>query len=148
MPALAENRRARFDYEIVATYMAGIELKGFEVKAVKSGKMGIAGTFVVPQENELYLLNADIPPYQPNNTPEGYDQKRSRRLLLNKKEINEIKAKIKGDRLTIVPIKVYTKRGFIKIEIALVRGKKKYDKRDTIKKRDTKREMDRSLRKN
>jgi SsrA-binding protein len=145
MEAYGENRKVRFDYEILSAYEAGIELKGFEVKAVKSGQMHLTGAFVVPKGKEFFLLNADIPPYQPLNTPQGYDQKRSRRLLLNSKEIAEISNKLKSDKLTIVPLKVYNKRGLVKLEIALARPKKKYDKRETIKKRETNREIERTL---
>ncbi len=145
MQIYAENRKARFDYEILHAYEAGIELKGFEVKAIKSGKVNLAGSFVVPKGEEFFLLNADIPPYQPLNTPEGYDSKRSRRLLLTHKEIGELLNKVSGEKLTIVPLKVYNKRGLLKLEIALARPKKKYDKRESIKRRETDREIERTL---
>jgi SsrA-binding protein len=145
MEPYGENRKARFDYQIIHAYEAGIELKGFEVKAIKSGHVNLAGSFVVPKGEELFLLNADIPPYQPLNTPEGYEQKRSRRLLITKKEIKEILTKMKGDKLTIVPLKVYNKKGLLKLEIALAKPKKTYDKREAIKKRETKREIERTL---
>ena len=145
MESLAENKKARFDYQILHAYEAGIELKGFEVKAIKSGRINLSGSFVVPKGEELFLLNADIPPYQPLNTPKEYDQKRSRRLLMTKKEIKEILGKAKNDRLTIVPLKVYNKRGLVKIEVALAKPKKSYDKRETTRKRESEREIERTL---
>jgi SsrA-binding protein len=145
MDFFAENKRAKFDYQILHAYEAGIELKGFEVKAVKSGHINLAGSFVVPKGEELFLLNADIPPYQPMNTPEGYDSKRSRRLLLNHKEIGELLNKVSGEKLTIIPLKVYNKHGLLKVEIALAKPKKAYDKREAIKKRETDREIERTL---
>ncbi|MEK7611908.1 MAG: SsrA-binding protein SmpB [Patescibacteria group bacterium] len=145
MNTLSENKRARFDYEVLDTYEAGIELKGFEVKSVKNGRMNLAGTFVVPKGNELYLLNADISPYQANNTPKDYDSKRSRRILLKHAEIKELIGKITSTSLTLVPLRVYNKGRLVKVEIALVKPKKKYDKRETTKKREAKRMIGRTL---
>jgi SsrA-binding protein len=143
----AENRRARFDYEILETFEAGIELKGHEAKAVKSGQATIAGTFAVIRGGEAYLLNATIQPYQALNTPKEYDPTRTRKLLLNKKEIKYLIGKSQTERLTIVPLKLYNKSGLIKVELGLVRSKKKADKREKIKKRDTRREIERTLKK-
>ena len=95
MSSLVENRKARFDYNILEIYEAGIELKGYEVKAVKSGKMNIAGTFAVLRGGELWLLGAEIAPYQAGNVPLDYDSKRSRRLLLRREEIIELAGKMK-----------------------------------------------------
>ena len=148
MSVYAENRKVRFDYEILETFEAGIVLHGFEVKAIKSGKISLTGSFVVPKGEELWLLNADIPPYQANNTPPDYEPTHSRRLLLKKEEIKELLGKAKSARLTLVPTKVYNKRGLVKIEIALVRSKKQHDKRDVIRKRETKREIARTLKRN
>ena len=148
MTILSENRRARFDYEILETFEAGIELKGFEVKAAKSGRAGLAGSFVRGENDELLLVGADIPPYQANNTPKEYDQKRDRKLLMKTKEIKYLMEKIGSERLTMVPIKMYNKRGLVKLEIALARPKKKSDKRESIKKRDTRRQIDRTLKTN
>ncbi|HEY4475765.1 MAG TPA: SsrA-binding protein SmpB [Candidatus Paceibacterota bacterium] len=145
MAAYAENRKALFDYQIIETFEAGIELKGFEVKAIKSGRINIAGCFAVPRENEVWLLNADIPPYQPNNTPADYDPKRSRRLLLKLEEIKYLLGKIHSANLTLVPLRVYNKRGLIKVELGLGKPKKKADKREAIKKRESKREISRTL---
>ena len=141
MASYAENRKARFDYEILEKYESGIELLGSEVKSVRGGQMSLEGAFVIVRGGEAYLINANIPPYQPKNTPKDYDPLRNRKLLLTKKEINSLAGSEKNKSLTIVPISVYNKNRKIKLEIALVRGKKKYDKRQTIKKRDTEREI-------
>lgn len=145
MEVYAENRKARFDYEILEIIEAGIELKGFEVKAVKSGKCSIAGSYAVPKGETLWLLNADVPPYQPNNTPAGYDPKRSRRLLVTREEVREFIGKTKSARLTLVPLRVYNKAGLVKVELGLARPKKKRDKRETIRKREVTKEIARTL---
>ena len=147
MEIYAENKKARFDYEILDTYEAGIVLFGLEVKAAKAGKMQIAGAYVIPKDGELWLIGATIEPYQPNNTPQDYDPTRLRKLLLRQDEIKELLGKVHSERLTIVPIRVYNKRGLVKLEIALARSKKKSDKRETIKKRESKREIQRTLKK-
>ena len=141
MAHYAENRKARFDYEILEKYEAGIELLGTEVKSVRSGKMSLEGAFVIVRGGEAYLINANIPPYQPKNALKDYDPLRNRRLLLTKKEISKLASTEKNKSLTIVPILVYNKGRKIKIEIAEVKGKKKRDKRETIKKRETDREI-------
>lgn len=137
----AENRKARFNYEIVEKYETGIEFLGTEVKSVRGGQMSLDGAFVIVRGGEVFLINASIPPYQIKNAPKDYDPLRNRKLLLTKKEINELAGNEKNKSLTIVPISVYNKGRKIKIEIALVKGKKKYDKRETIKKRETDREV-------
>lgn len=145
MPEVTVNRRAYFDYEILETYEAGVELFGFEVKAVKTGHINLAGSYAVIKNNEAWLLNATIPPYQPKNTPPDYDPTRSRRLLLHKSEIRELIGKAAQKGLTIVPLKVYTKRGRVKILMGLAKHKKKADKREVIKRREAEREIKRSL---
>ena len=145
MSHYAENRKAHFDYEILEKYETGIELLGTEVKSVRGGQMSLEGAFVIVRGGETYLINASIPPYQPKNAPKDYDPLRNRRLLLTKKEIVELAGSEKNKSLTIVPISVYNKNRKIKVEIALVKGKKKFDKRETIKKRDTDREIRRTL---
>ncbi len=143
MPLLVENKRAKFDYEILETYEAGIELRGFEVKAIKSGRINLAGSYVVVRNNGARFLNADISPYQPKNMPADYDSKRTRRLLLRKSELRNLIGRIQEKGLTLVPLKIYTKgkAGRIKIEIGLGKSRKKRDKRELIKKRETEREM-------
>lgn len=145
MTDISVNRRAYFDYEILDTYEAGIELYGFEVKAVKTGHINLTGSFAAIKNNEARLLNATIPPYQPQNAPTGYDPTRSRRLLLHKSEIKELIGKAAQKGLTIVPLKVYTKRGRIKVLLGLARHKKKADKREVIKRREAERDIERGL---
>lgn len=145
MAILAENRKARHEYEILETIEAGIELRGYEVAAAKRGMMSIAGSRAVIKNNEAFLMGSVIPPYQPQNTPADYDQQRTRKLLLRKEEIARLTGKQKEAGLTLIPLSVYTKHRMIKCELALARGKKKYDKRETIKKRDAQRRMDRLL---
>jgi SsrA-binding protein len=141
MANYAENRKARFNYEFLEKYETGIELLGTEVKSVRGGQMSLEGAFVIIRGGEAFLINANIPPYQVKNAPKDYDPLRNRKLLLTKKEITELAGSEKNKSLTIVPISVYNKNRKIKVEIALVKGKKKFDKRETIKKRDTDREI-------
>ena len=141
MANYAENRKARFDYEIVEKYEAGIELLGQEVKSVRSGQMSLEGAFVIIRGGEAFLINANIPPYQVKNAAKDYDPLKNRKLLLTKKEIGELAESGKNKSLTIVPISVYNKGRKIKVNIALVKGKKKFDKRESLKKRDTEREV-------
>jgi len=146
MSSLAFNKRANFDYDISEKLEAGIELKGFEVKAVKGGHMQIAGSYAVIRHNEAWLVNSHIPPYQPKNTPKDYDPARSRRLLLAKKEIEYLTGKLHEKGLTLLPLEVYTKRGLIKIKLGLGKPLKKKDKREVIRKRETKKEIERAMR--
>lgn len=141
MASYAENRKARFDYEIIEKYEAGIELLGTEVKSVRSGRMSLEGAFVIVRGGEAFLINANIPPYQAANASKDYDPLRNRKIILTKKEIRELSDTEKNKSLTIVPISVYNKGKKIKIEISLVKGKKKFDKRESIKKRETDREI-------
>ncbi|OGI70398.1 SsrA-binding protein [Candidatus Nomurabacteria bacterium RIFCSPLOWO2_01_FULL_42_20] len=145
MSVLIENRKAKFEYEIMEKYEAGIGLLGFEVKSLRNKRGSLEGSFVKILGNEPYLINAHIPAYQPKNTPGSYDPYRSRKLLLTKKEIKELIGKEKTRGLTIVPISVYNKGRVIKVLIAVGRGKKKRDKREIIKKRDTEREIKREM---
>lgn len=141
MANYAENRKARFDYEVLEKYEAGIELLGVEVKSVRGGQMSLEGAFVIARGGEVFLINANIPPYQAKNAPTDYDPLRNRKLLLTKKEIVGLSGSEKNKSLTIVPISVYNKNRKVKVEIALVKGKKRIDKRETIKKRETDREL-------
>lgn len=141
MSIISENRRARFDYDILERFQAGIELTGYETKSAKTRGFNLASAYVIVRGSELFLIGAEIPSFQPKNAPEKYDPARVRRLLLNRKEINNLIGKNQSG-LTIVPIKVYTNhRGLIKLEIALARGRKKHDKRELIKKRESDREI-------
>ena len=139
------NRKARFNYEILETLEAGVELKGYEVKAIKTGHINLAGAFVAVKNREVQLLNANVPPYQPANTPDDYDPTRTRRLLLSAKEIDHLAGRTQEKGLTIVPLKVYTKGGIVKVEIGLGRSKRKVDKREKIKRQDIEREIGQKL---
>ncbi|MFA6519983.1 MAG: SsrA-binding protein SmpB [Candidatus Paceibacterota bacterium] len=141
MANYAENRKARFNYEFLEKYETGIELLGTEVKSVRGGSMSLEGAFVIVRGGEAFLINANIPPFQPKNAPADYDPLRNRKILLTKKEITELTGNEKNKSLTIVPISVYNKNRKIKLEIALSKGKKKFDKRENIKKRETDREI-------
>jgi len=142
---ITTNKRAYFDYGILETYEAGIELRGFEVKSIKIGRINLAGSYVVIRNDQAWLLNSDIPPYQPKNMPSDYDSKRTRRLLLKKSEIKNLIGRVQEKGLTLVPLKVYTKGKArkIKIEIGLGKSRKKADKRELIKKREVEREIKR-----
>lgn len=136
---IAENKRALRDYKILEKWPAGIKLTGPEVKTVKSGKIELKGSYVdlAPNKREIWLHKAQIAKYPKSGySQKNYDPFRPRKLLLQRKEINSIFGKIKQKGLTIIPTLVYTSQRLIKIEIALVQGKKKYDKREDLKKRD------------
>jgi SsrA-binding protein len=141
MASYAENRKAHFNYEFLEKYETGIELLGTEVKSVRAGQMSLEGAFVIIRGGEAFIINANIPPYQPKNAPKDYDPLRNRKLLLTKKEIAELGSNEKNKSLTIVPLSVYNKNRKIKVSIALSKGKRKTDKRQTIQKRETDREI-------
>lgn len=143
--ALADNSKARFDYELLDRFEAGMELFGYEVKSVREKRAKLEGAHVVVRGGEAFLVGATIPPYQAANAPETFDPIRPRRLLLTKKEIHELMGAEMQKGLTIVPLSLYNKNRKLKLEIAIARGKKKADKRETIKKRETDREMERIL---
>lgn len=145
MKTLSDNKKARFDYEILEKFEAGIILNGQEVKSIRKGNISLKGSYVIIRGGEPYLVGANIPPYQPKNASPDYDPERSRKLLLNKKEIDHLVGKVEERGLTLVPLKVYTKYARIKLEFGIGKGKKKSDKRETIKKRDTEREIKREL---
>lgn len=130
------NRKARFNYEILDSREAGIELFGYEAKSLKASHADITGAHVTIRGGEAWLLNMNVRPYQENNVPKDYDPLRPRRLLLKKEEILELEQQVRTANLTIVPIRVYSKGRLVKIEIGLGRGKKKADKREAIKKRE------------
>ena len=155
MTTYLSHKRAGFDYEILETFEAGIALLGTEVKAVRQKLGKLEGGHVVVRPTsprlrragggEAYLVGVSIPPYQKANAPKDYDPERPRTLLLSKKEILRLHSEGEKKGLTIVPIKLYNVGQKLKLEIAIVRGKKKYDKREAIKLRDTKRDMERAL---
>lgn len=139
------NRYARSKYEFLRSWEAGIQLSGAEVKAVKAGQMQMKSAYVRVDNGELWLENAHISPYQAANQ-DGYNPERPRKLLMKRQEIDHLLGKTHAEGLTIVPEKVYSKAGLIKVKIALARGLKKYDKRDKLKKRDIDRNIKRELR--
>ncbi len=143
--SLVTNRKTQFNYEILDKYTAGIELFGFEVKSLKSGKGSLEGAYITIRGNEAYVTGMFVPPYQVNNTPADYDPYRNRRLLLTKEELTKLSKNEGTKGLTIIPISVYNKGRKLKLGLATVRGKKKFDKRQTIKKRDTDREISREF---
>lgn len=141
MPRLNENKKALFDYEILEKYEAGIALYGFEVKSAMRGAAQLKGAFIIIRGGEAFIINMQIPPYQAKNAPAGYDQGRTRKLLLRKKEIAELTGAVSQKNLTLIPISLYTVKRKIKLEFALARHKKKFEKRELIKKRDAEREI-------
>ncbi len=142
--AIIQNRKAHHNYEIQDKLEAGIVLFGYEVKAVRAGHMSLDGAYVlIDSVDKVQLVGANIKPLQPENVPATYVETRSRELLLNKKQIAELKLKTEQPGHTLIPLSIYNKEGLIKVEIALVKGKRKFDKREDLKKRDAQREIDR-----
>ena len=142
---LAKNRKARFEYEIQNTMEVGIVLKGTEVKSIRAGQINITESFCrVDEHLQVYLLNAHVSQYDFGNI-HNHDPLRPRRLLLHRSEIRRLYGQVKEQGLTLIPIKIYLKGGIIKMELALGRGKKMYDKRQTMKKRDAERDVERAL---
>lgn len=148
MATFAENRKAYFNYDILEKFEAGLVLNGQEVKSIKSGRIQIAGAYAVFRKQELFLVGATIPAYQPKNAPADYRPDRSRKLLLHKKELIYLVGKVKERGLTLVALRVYTQSGKIKLEFGLAKGKKLQDKREKIKKREAEREIQRALKGN
>jgi SsrA-binding protein len=149
MKIISDNKKALFDYEILERFEAGIFLIGQEVKSIKLGRINLKGSYVILKQSEksseVFLIGCSVPPYQPKNSPQDYDPQRSRKLLLRKEEIKYLIGKSSQKGLTIIPLKVYTKKGKIKVEIGIAKGRKKYDKKELIKKRETDKEIRRTL---
>jgi len=145
MRVLAENKKAYFTYQILEKFEAGISLIGQEVKSIKTRGVNLAGSYVVIKNSEAFWIGARISPYQPKNVPPDYNPERSRKLLLKKSEIKYLIGKAKQKGLTLIPLRVYTKRGKIKLEFGIARGKKKVDKRELIKKREIEREIRKAM---
>src|SRR3989344_1214870 len=136
MADYADNPKANFDYEILETLEAGLVLKGFEVKAIKTGKASIKGSYVKIVNGRPELIGATVSPYQPGNTPKDYDPQRTRAVLLSKKQIATLIGLSQSQGLTLVPLKLYGVHNKVKLLIGIARGKRKYDKRESIKKKD------------
>ena len=132
---ITENKKAFYDYEIIEKLEAGIVLHGYEVAAVRRNRVSLTGSYALLHNNELFLINAHISCYQPKNQPADYNPTQSRKLLLTKKEISYLQRETKEKHFSIIPLKIYIKNKKIKVELGLARGKKKYDKREVIKKR-------------
>lgn len=141
---LAENKKAYFDYEIFEKFEAGISLLGQEVKSIRARMVNLEGTFVILKGNEAFWVGAKIPPWQPANAP-GYREERDRKLLLRKSEITALFGRVKQKGLTLIPLRIYTKGKWIKMEIGLAKKRKKVSKKEILKKRAIEMEIKRTL---
>jgi SsrA-binding protein len=139
------NKKATFNYEVLEKYEGGLSLLGFEVKAVKNSKANLEGSYIIIRGGEVFLVGATIQPYQVNNTPKEYDPMRPRKILVTKKELKELANIDEKKNLTLIPISLYNKGRRVKIEFAVARGKKKSDKRETIRERESKKDIERTL---
>lgn len=144
MKVIANNKKAAFDYFLLDRFEAGIVLKGTEIKSVRAGKVNIKDSYARIRGTEMFLVNMHIAKYDHGNI-HNHDETRSRKLLLHKKEIIKIARKVKEESLSVVPVKVYMDRGLCKLEIALAKGKKNYDKRQVLKEKESKRRIEKSL---
>ena len=142
---ISDNRKARFLYEILETYEAGIELVGTEVKSIRAGRVNLADGYAFIKDGEAWLTNVHISPYQGSSQYFTHEPKRTRKLLLHRKEINQLIGKIEQKGLTLVPLKLYFKGSRVKVGIGLGKGKKLHDKRETVKRRQDQREMSRAM---
>ena len=142
---VTKNRRARHDYHVVDSVEAGVVLKGTEVKSVRLGKVQLADSYARVENEEMFLHGVHISPYEQGNRF-NVDSRRVRKLLLHKSEIRRLHRQIREKGVTLIPLSVYLRRGRVKVEIGLCRGKRQHDKRDTIKQRDAERDMERELR--
>ncbi len=141
--AIVSNRRARFEYEILDSYEAGIVLKGSEVKSLRVGKANLQDSYALVKNGEVWLMNLHISQYEQANQF-NHDPVRTRKLLLTKKEIGKLNSTSNEKGLTLVPLKLYFKKGIVKVELGVAKGKKLHDKRESIKERDVEREMRRN----
>ena len=141
---IVSNKKARFNYHIEETFEAGIALTGGEIKSIRQGKVSLEESYISVYQGELYLLQAHIAPYQFDTTVR-YDPDRKRKLLMHKYEIDRLRGKVEAKGYTLVPTKMYFKRGYAKVEVALAKGKAAPDKRQTIKEREAKREAERAM---
>ena len=146
MPTLTTNKKALHNYQVLEKHEAGIILTGAEVKSVKGGQINLAGSYISTRDNALWLVNCHISPYKMASTQQGYNPTHDRKLLLKRKEISSLIGTLSAKGLTVLPISVYTKGSLVKLEIGVCRGKKQFDKREIIKKRDTDRSIRRLLR--
>lgn len=146
MSVYVENKRARFDYEILETLEAGLVLSGFETKSIRKGRMDLTDSYVrTNQQGEAILLNSKIHPFQPGNTPKNYEISRSRKLLLKKRELKNLLGKLQEKKLTAVPLKVYTSGDLIKMSLGIAKSKREFQKRELLRKKAIDREVERTL---
>jgi SsrA-binding protein len=141
---VATNRKARHDYFIEDTYEAGIVLTGTEIKSVRAGRANLRDSFAIVKEDELWLMNAHIAPYE-QGAYANHDPRRTRKLLMHRREINRIASQLQEKGFTLVPLRLYLKDNLAKVELGLARGKKQYDKRATLRKKETQREINRAI---
>ena len=142
---LARNRRASHDYHLLERFEAGIQLTGTEIKSLRMRQVSLRNAFVQPRDQELWLVGATIAHYTQGNRA-NHEPERPRRLLLHRREINKILSQLKTKGVTVVPTRIYLKRDWAKVEIAIAKGKRQYDKREDLKERDSKRQVERALR--
>jgi len=147
MKIISRNKRAFLDYKIIQKFEAGMILSGAEVKSIKKGRVNLSSSYVsIDHQNNVYILNAHIAPYPPAaQEQKEYKPTQSRKLLLHKKEIKKIQGKINTPGWSVIPLQIYLRGGIIKVEIAVVQGRKKYDKREVIKQKELKRKINRAL---
>jgi len=145
MQIYSDNKKAFYDYIILERFEAGLVLIGQEVKSIRTGHISLTSSYVIFRGSEPCLIGAKIPPYQPKNAPPDYNPEQSRKLLLNKKEIDYLMGKVNQKGFSLIPLKIYDKSGRIKIEFGLARGKKKFNKREQIKRRDIEKDIKREL---
>ncbi|MCI3029099.1 MAG: SsrA-binding protein SmpB [Desemzia incerta] len=141
---LAQNRKASHDYSIIDTIEAGIVLKGTEIKSIRAGRINLKDGYATIRNGEIFLQNVHISPYEQGNVF-NHDPVRTRKLLMHKKQIARLVGETKSSGYTLIPLKVYIKDGYAKVLIGLGKGKKKYDKREDLKRKDQKREIDRAM---
>lgn len=142
---VSDNRQARYLYEILETFETGISLVGTEVKSIRAGKVNLRDGFALIRDGEVWLLNVQISVYDLSSQTFNHDPRRTRKLLMHRDEIRKLTGKTQEQGLTLVPLKMYFKRGWVKVDMALVRGKKLHDKREDIRKREDQRNMQRAL---
>jgi SsrA-binding protein len=142
---ISDNRQARFLYEILETYEAGVQLVGTEVKSIRAGKVNLKDGFALLRNGEAFLMNVHISPHSTTRESFNHDPRRTRKLLLRRDQLRKLIGKVEQQGLTLVPLKLYLKRGWIKVDIALARGKKLHDKREDLRKRQDQRDMQRAL---
>ena len=134
--SIVSNKKATLNYEVLEKFEGGLELHGYEVKSIRAGKIKLDGSYVVILGKELFLKNAEVSPYQPNNIPHGFDSQRVIKVLVSKKEILRLTQKVEKEGLTLIPLSIFNKGTKLKLDFALAKGKKKHDKRNDIQTRE------------